>query len=316
MGDNENKEESSESSSEDRTTISVNEFVESNCNSDDSKKNSESNSSKTDSDIRKIPLLRYLKKIEIGEKIEKTKDKIEKMTFKDTFNYVKENFNYKDDTKSTALDILAVYLGGQKILFTEAKSYCEDILNYLMIPAIFITSICTIVSIIIDNQYGKILVSALNAVNGFLLSLIRYLKLDAKAEAHKISAYKYDKIESYCEFKSGKLLFFENDEDIKKVINYIESSVKEIRETNQFILPEKIRKQYPLIYNTNVFSSVKILQNKELGLINELKNIINKTIDLLNNDHEPNSSDIKLLEMKQNLIIQQLILFKNNYLKF
>ena len=47
---------------------------------------------------------------------------------------------------STSLDILAVYIKGQKILYTEAKVYCEQQLNMLMLPAIFISSLCTLLS--------------------------------------------------------------------------------------------------------------------------------------------------------------------------
>jgi hypothetical protein len=39
------------------------------------------------------------------------------------------------------------------------------------------------------------------------------MKLDAKAEAHKTSSYKYDKLQSECEFFSGKLLFFASKDD-------------------------------------------------------------------------------------------------------
>ena len=36
------------------------------------------------------------------------------------------------------------------------------------------------------------------------------MKLDAKSEAHKISAHQYDKLQSYVEFQSGQVLLFSN----------------------------------------------------------------------------------------------------------
>jgi hypothetical protein len=99
--------------------------------------------------------------------------------------------------------------------------------------------------------------------------------LDAKAQAHKTSAYKFDKLESMCEFNSGKFMFFENDaKDVMDVVDKIETEVKEIKETNQFILPESIRYEFTFTYSTNIFLLVKKIQSLENTKINHLKNIV------------------------------------------
>ena len=54
--------------------------------------------------------------------------------------------------------------------------------------------------------------------------------------------------------------------------------VKEIKEKNQFVLPENIRYKYPFLCSTNVFSEVKRLQNREIILINDLKILINERL--------------------------------------
>jgi len=106
--------------------------------------------------------------------------------------------------------------------------------------------------------------ASLSGFNAFLLAVISYLKLDAKAQAHKTSAYKFDKLESMCEFNSGKFLFFSEDSTVLLgVVNDIEKEVKEIKETNQFILPESIRYEFTNTYSTNVFLMVKKLQHTE-----------------------------------------------------
>lgn len=185
---------------------------------------------------------------------------------------------------NNALDILALYIKGQKLLYTEAKTYCEQQLNFLMLPAIFISCVSSIFSFL-SNQFGRgdLIMASLSGFNAFLLAVISYLKLDAKAQAHKTSAYKFDKLESMCEFNSGKFLFFADDSaTLLLVVNDIEKEVKEIKETNQFILPESIRYEFTNTYSTNVFLMVKKLQHTEST---ETQNL-SFTIQMLKNLYE------------------------------
>jgi hypothetical protein len=179
---------------------------------------------------------------------------------------------------SNALDVLALYIKGQKLLYTEAKTYCEQQLNFLMLPAIFISCVGSIFSFLSGKySYGAVIIASLNGFNAFLLALISYLKLDAKAQAHKTSAYKFDKLESICEFNSGKFMFFAaKPEDILKVVERIESDVKEIKETNKFILPESIRYEFHFTYSTNIFTMVKRMQSLEIAELHNLTNCANK----------------------------------------
>lgn len=199
------------------------------------------------------------------------------ITFAEVSHILKTSYNFDETAHSTALDILALYLKGQKIIYMESKTLCEKRLNTLMLPAIFIAAVCSILNFILkDISYGTILISGLNAFNSFLLSLISYLKLDAKAESHKNSAYKFQKLESMCEFNSGKSLFFRDSVDVCEIVKHIEDQVMEIRETNQFIIPEPVRVRYPKICDTNVFTLVKSIQNDEIIVINHLKTAVQK----------------------------------------
>lgn len=241
---------------------------------------------------------------------------IDKLSFRTVEAVIRKIYSDQTTTRSLALDILAVYLKGQKILYTEAKTLCEVRLYVLMIPTIVVTAICTVLSLQLkEYENGAVIVSSLNAFNTFLLGLITLLKLDAKAEAHKTSAYKYDKLQSYCEFNSGRVLLFSDDKmKMTEVIDAIQTKVSEIKETNQFIVPESIRHAYKQLYGTNVFSMVKEIQNEELTNINHLKGTINELIELNNRPRTAATSKrILEVEARQNELINDIILLRDKY---
>jgi len=202
------------------------------------------------------------------------------ITFSEIVEELKSKYNFEESVTSTSLDILALYLKGQKILHMESKTLCEKRLNSLMLPAIIISSVCAILNFAVQGtSYGAILVSCMNVVNSFLMALVSYLKLDAKAQAHQSSAYKYQKLEATCEFHSGRILFFKDvksNQDIATIVDDIQNRVLEIKESNQFIIPESIRHRFNDIFSTNVFTLVKDIQNDEIILINKLKVIVQK----------------------------------------
>ena len=88
-------------------------------------------------------------------------------------------------------------LKGQKIIYMESKYHCEKWLNYLMLPAIFLSALASVSGSALEQyHWDTIAISGLNAFISFLLAVVSYMKLDAQAESHKITAHQYDKLQS------------------------------------------------------------------------------------------------------------------------
>jgi len=122
------------------------------------------------------------------------------------------SLNYEHDLihrYSSALDVMASYVKGQKIMYMEAQNYSGAILNRLMFPAIFVSALVSVVQTPFQcSDNGQLVLASLSAFVAFLLSIINFMKLDAKSQAHKISAHQYDKLQTSTEFQSGQVLLF------------------------------------------------------------------------------------------------------------
>ena len=203
-----------------------------------------------------------------------------KLNYNSVRRYVKKYYEQDIVHKySSSLDILASYIKGQKIIYMESRSYTVTKLNFLMLPAIFLSAACSILaqSYFTELSNGQVILSSINGMIAFLLSIINYLKLDASSEAHKISSHQYDKLQSFLEFSSGQVLLFSNpilnDETIDKWWDKWHKNVSffkrqyssnindDVEHRNEFINDEKIK------YN----ELLNLKQEAETELLNEMK---------------------------------------------
>ena len=228
------------------------------------------------------------------------KEKYKKLDYVDVEREVDQHYLNLNHKYSSSLDILASYLKGQKIIYMQSKIYCERQLNYLMLPAIMLSAIATVMAGIGDNlnSSGKpwtiatitfdyrVILAIVNAIIGFLLAIVNYLKLDAAQEAHKISSRQYDKLQSSVEFTSGSILLFSSElsngdresyeEQLRIKLRDVENKIGEIKDTNQFLTPYAVRCDFPIMYNINVFSLIKKIEDYRKKTITSLKNVKNE----------------------------------------
>jgi len=140
-----------------------------------------------------------------------------KLEYKDVEYKIDKAYFDINHKYSSALDILASYLKGQKIIYMESKFNCETHLNCYMMPAILFSTVATVLSSFVDQySWGSLFIASLNGIIAFLLAVVNYLKLDAASEAHKISSHQYDKLQSTVEFTSGSILLFRYN-DLQKM---------------------------------------------------------------------------------------------------
>lgn len=205
-----------------------------------------------------------------------------------SFREIEESVNryYNTDKSIGEMDTLIAHIKCQKMLYIEAKNYTQKHLNYLIIPSILIATLITVITPFVSTvPNGSYMITSMNAITTLLLSLINHLKLETNTKNYEQIAIRYDKIQSSLELFSTKIIFSSNGSDYKSILyeklNDVEGKLLEIKEQNDMLLPEEVKRVFPIISNINIFSTINSIEMHRKTCIENLRDVKNE-IRLIN----------------------------------
>ena len=100
--------------------------------------------------------------------------------------------------------------------------------------------------------------------------------------------------------------------NLQEKIDTIREKVIEIRENNRFAIPKTIMNDYPIIYNINIFSFIKTVDDYRMGIISTLKNVLSE-IHFRSTKEPSDRERILVLYQQKNSMINELILLSSTY---
>jgi hypothetical protein len=101
----------------------------------------------------------------------------------------------------------------------------------------------------------------------------------------------------------------------------LENKVKEVKQKNQFIIPDSIRNRYPNIYYTNIFALVSQSQIQEMIITNQLKLASNAFTEvenrLIKGNRDPETyEDYNIKLQQKNDLIERILEHRRSLVMF
>ena len=249
-------------------------------------------------------------------------------------------------SQSNKLDILLTFIKGQKHLFSHCSSICKHKMNCIMIPTLIISSFNTIFTPFFDDSIWINNVSAgLNSIILLLLSMMGYFKYEASSESFFQISKQYDRLETSIKLMRSSIYFNNHmdfdlsiqepspmsakigstvstkvmDKQYNDKITAIESRINEIKESQQFDIPNDTRSLFPIIYHINIFTLIRKMDNYRNQLLfkfrsinHEIKNIVMIPMNV-NQDHNTDQTRLNVLYKAKTQIKDELYNTLNVY---
>ena len=197
------------------------------------------------------------------------------------------NSDYDENTiiscdKSTSdnariVDVLNIYCKSQKYMYEQSNIITQYQHNVIYGITISITSgVCIFISFM-ETQWKNIIVVVLNAIVCILIVMAKYLKLETSAELYLYISRQFDFIYNmsnniHSGISKAKTDIARNT-IIQEKIKNLEDRIIETIDIPNITIPQIIQTLYPISANINVFTFIKNVNEKQLAIADELKNI-------------------------------------------
>jgi hypothetical protein len=205
--------------------------------------------------------------------------------------YKKKNFHdiertlskYYECEKNTSnkLDLLITFIKGQKQMYLRCNNITQYKLYAMVIPILlFSAGIAIFAPIIQDYEWSGGFISGLNVIINCLISIMSYMKYESNADKYLLFANHYDRMENLLEMASSDLLFIEDETEKRNVVfekmKQVETTIKEVKQLDNVLLPKEAFHLYPIFSTINIFSLIKKMETHHKVLIHNFKDIKNE----------------------------------------
>jgi hypothetical protein len=212
-----------------------------------------------------------------------------------------------DNKYSTKLDILITFMKGQKNVFMYAKIVTQHKIYLCMIPVLLFSAAMAIFAPMIqDYSWSGGLISCLNVLITFFVSLLNYMKYESQAEKYLQLSTQYDKLEMSLEMTTGQLLFIENETEKNTAmltkLREVETVTNDLKDIYAVMVPEEVIRLFPIICTFNIFSMIKKIELYKKTLILRFKDIKNEIRYILYKWKHHLSNDLEQAKEKSRLL--------------
>ena len=223
---------------------------------------------------------RYLIQEHVENAITNRKMHFKKISYEEIERSLSKYYD-KNNKYSNEVDILITFIRGQKHLYNQSCYITQLKLYSITISALVITSLITVVTPFIQQYWWKIIfIMSGNAITTALITILKYMQYESACNTFMLLSNHYEHYEQSLQITSNKLVFIKDETEQTKLVldkmQEVEFKMQETKELCPVIIPVEVQNTFPVIYQTNIFSLIRKMENHRKSLILQLKNIKNE----------------------------------------